>query len=959
MSGQVAPGTVQPRDLAAWLPADTVLWLEADDLRSTMRALHTLAGALPPRLALAEATLAAALRFTLGVDLDGLLQVMAPGPAALGIVVPARGHLWPVVLSRITDLEAAQQLAERLPHAAIEVRDGLCALLPDAATLQRWRSFVAGDEARLAERRRAQPAPTELARGGLRLFVDLALLHRRRGTALWEPLDPGARVLLGPWVAALDAASRLDAAVAVGADGVHLHGMIDASPLARAPQADLLACGAALRPRLSLPPDTLAVLDLDRSLYGYLTHLDALLPPSAAAQVRSEAANLDLLIGGGSFVDDLLAGLAEPVRLVVVGAPPTPADDGDRPRPRLDLPGIALVAKVETERARTLLIRGFYRLSAVLTGQRVQRHLPPRLAQRVDEDGLHLHVMRGPAFQGVGEPPTGEQIEATLVFGHGHAVLATTPGCARQVLAALACATDATLCGDAMLLRGAPIADYLRRNQSAMVAGRVLDEGESKSEANRFVEGVLDVLGLLAQAELKVSPAAHSTDVHPRSRASPSMNLARGDDRLRPFTPTAEHPFDLRLAGHLARRAGFGASLAVRRRWVARGVEFAVAEVSARAPGEDLDALFPDVLATDDIEWARAYRVARALVSACPLAERVALFWHGHFATSHQKVQSARLMLRQLALFDAQGLGRFDDLLLAVSRDPAMLRWLDADRNVKERPNENFARELFELFALGRLSYGEDDVRQAARAFTGWRERHERFVELRQHHDAAAKQVLGVTGVRGGEDVVAVAAARPRSAEFLAARWLQAFVHPQPTAAEVTALAREYTAQDRDVGGTLRTLLASELFFARRSYRSQVKAPLDYVVGLVRSAGARASPSALARATSRLGQVLFEPPSVEGWPRDKSWLNSATWLGRANFAATLFGSGDHKLRPDATALLAQATGAEDRAALAIDLLLDGDVSPASRRAVVDVARQTEAASAILRATACLPEAHLL
>ncbi len=441
------------------------------------------------------------------------------------------------------------------------------------------------------------------------------------------------------------------------------------------------------------------------------------------------------------------------------------------------------------------------------------------------------------------------------------------------------------------------------------------------------------------------------------------MSEPSRSDLLRPFIASVARPFDLRLAGHLARRAGFGASLVARKDWVERGVQFALQQVTTRRPEQDLDPLLADVLASDDIERGRAYRLARAVSNDCPLAERVAMFWHDHFATGQQKVQSARLMLRQLALFDAQGLGRFDDLLLAVSRDPAMLRWLDADRNVKGRPNENFARELFELFALGRGAYGERDVQEAARAFTGWRERHERFALLRQDHDAGDKVVLGVPGVRGGEDVVALAARLPQSMQFLARRWLQAFVHPEPTAAEVTALAAEYDRQHRDVGRTLGTLLGSELFFSARSYRSKVKAPLDFVVGLVRSVGARAAPSALARATSKLGQVIFEPPSVEGWPRERAWLNSATWLLRANFAAALFGERDgYKLRPGATAVLADAATPAARATLAIEILLDGDASPASQRAILEVARRSDApssAAAILHAVACLPEAQLL
>ncbi len=436
------------------------------------------------------------------------------------------------------------------------------------------------------------------------------------------------------------------------------------------------------------------------------------------------------------------------------------------------------------------------------------------------------------------------------------------------------------------------------------------------------------------------------------------------NDLLRPYAPTPARPFDLRLAGHLARRAGFGVDLTTRRRWVARGHEVALHEALLPGRGEDADALFADVLATDDIERVRAYRVWRALAGRHPLAERVALFWHGHFATGNQKVQSARLMARHMALLDEMGLGRFDDLLQAVSRDPAMLRWLDAAQNVKGRPNENFARELFELFALGLGAYGEGDVQQAARALTGWREQFERCVFDRAQHDRGTKTVLGEQGPMRGETVVALAAAHPRSATFLARKWLAAFVHPQPTAAEVEALAGEYRRQDRHVGRTLETLLRSELFFSTRAYRSRIKPPLEFVLGAVLALGARVPPAALARVVGKLGQVLLEPPSVEGWHQEKAWLNSATWLARSNVAADLCaGRAGLALRPGAAELLRGARSVDDRVALALDLLLDGDATDASRAALQELAAglgdDPTAAAGILQATLCLPEAHLL
>jgi uncharacterized protein (DUF1800 family) len=429
-------------------------------------------------------------------------------------------------------------------------------------------------------------------------------------------------------------------------------------------------------------------------------------------------------------------------------------------------------------------------------------------------------------------------------------------------------------------------------------------------------------------------------------------------DLLRPFAPNPTRPFDLRLAGHLARRTGLCADLATRQRWVRAGVTAAVQQALTPGRGDDPDALFDAAVASDDVARVRAYRVWRALAGRDRLRERMALFWHGHFATSNQKVQSARLMARQLALFDAHGLGRFDALLLAVARDPAMLRWLDSDRNVKGKPNENFARELFELFALGRGAYGERDVQEAARAFTGWREQHERFLFAAGQHDDGEKQVLDARGLRDGQAVVALAAAHPRSAEFLARKWLATFVHPQPTAAEIAALAQVYTACDRDVGRTLHTLLASELFFSARAYRSRIKSPVDFAVGAVRCLGARVAPAALTRAIDQLGQVLLEPPSVEGWHEERAWLNPATWLARANFAADLAaGRRGLRLQPAPHELLRGT--AEQRAAHAIELLLDGDVTPASRDALTAFAARADDAASILQAALCLPEAQLL
>ena len=181
-------------------------------------------------------------------------------------------------------------------------------------------------------------------------------------------------------------------------------------------------------------------------------------------------------------------------------------------------------------------------------------------------------------------------------------------------------------------------------------------------------------------------------------------------DLLEPYEPSAANPFNLQKAGHLLRRASFGGSLADREELVRIGVEDAVDRMSQEGPGEDVDAAFQDVVAMGEIRQVRAYRFWRMLTGRRRLRERMSFFWHTHFATSNQKVKNPPMMAHQMAMFDRLGLGTFDDLVLAVSRDPAMVRWLDNDTNVKGRANENYARELFELFALGRgNSHGRPD----------------------------------------------------------------------------------------------------------------------------------------------------------------------------------------------------------------------------------------------------------
>lgn len=431
------------------------------------------------------------------------------------------------------------------------------------------------------------------------------------------------------------------------------------------------------------------------------------------------------------------------------------------------------------------------------------------------------------------------------------------------------------------------------------------------------------------------------------------------DDLLAPFEATPSDPFDLEKAGHLARRAGLGASLAQRERLAELGPARAVESFFARGEGDDVDVFADTAIATDDADRLRGYRCWRLLAGRFRLRERMSLFWHGHFATSIEKVMDAGAMARQLRLFDELGLGRFETLCAAVMRDPAMLHWLDADRSVKGHANENLARELFELFALGRGAYGERDVQEAARAMTGWvvHQGVARFAERR--HDDAQKTVLDRQGPLGLDDVVAATVSQLACARFLAAKLLACFVHPEPSDAEIEALATRWRQLDGDVGKVLRVLLRSRMFFAPRARRSRVKDPLELAVGLVRELGARASPRQLADAASRMGQTLLAPPSVEGWPRDRAWLSSSSWLLRANFVLEVLRHERFALEPSAEAILGAGTPRErlDRAML---VLCDGALPAAGRDALARWLEKVGVPSAveILHAVMTVPEAQL-
>ena len=292
----------------------------------------------------------------------------------------------------------------------------------------------------------------------------------------------------------------------------------------------------------------------------------------------------------------------------------------------------------------------------------------------------------------------------------------------------------------------------------------------------------------------------------------------------------------------------------------------------------------------------RAWWLREMLATPSPLTERMTLFWHNHFATSQQKVRSSQLMYRQNVLLRREALGNFATLLRAVARDPAMLVWLDNAGNRRQAPNENFAREVMELFTLGEGRYGERDVKEAARAFTGWsidRDSGE-FMLRRAWHDGGEKSILGKSGHLDGDAALDILLARPETGEFVAAKLWRELVSPVPDSAEVKRWGALFRDAGYEVKPLLRAILTSDAFWAEENRASLIKSPVDLVVGTMRTyemAPLDLRPAVFACAA--LGQNLFSPPNVKGWPGGEAWITSSTLLGRKQWLERVFRGGDN------------------------------------------------------------------
>jgi uncharacterized protein (DUF1800 family) len=375
--------------------------------------------------------------------------------------------------------------------------------------------------------------------------------------------------------------------------------------------------------------------------------------------------------------------------------------------------------------------------------------------------------------------------------------------------------------------------------------------------------------------------------------------MAAFDTHWAAYKPDDRAPWDLSRVVHLHRRAGFAASWTELQRDLKDGPKasidrFLKGTVSAHSPegfAATAELLADAAVAANDLGRLKAWWIYRALFGPDPLGEKLTLLWHNHFATSNDKVHDVAAMRRQNDTLRKHARASFAELLGAAVRDPALLIYLDAPANRKGHPNENLGRELMELFTLGIGNYTETDVKEVARALTGWTVEEGAFAEVAARHDDGEKTILGKKGKWAGGDVLRLLVEHPATAQRVGGRLCEMFFGEKALPADaLKVLGDELQRRKLDVAWAVETILRSRLFFSEANQRTRVLSPVELVAGTARALEMfDPAPSTLALADwcGRLGQSLFEPPNVGGWPGGRSWISPRTMIGRANFVAAL------------------------------------------------------------------------
>jgi uncharacterized protein (DUF1800 family) len=430
----------------------------------------------------------------------------------------------------------------------------------------------------------------------------------------------------------------------------------------------------------------------------------------------------------------------------------------------------------------------------------------------------------------------------------------------------------------------------------------------------------------------------------------------------------------IELMAHLMRRAGFGATRDELEESVAKGYDTVVEELLN--PG-DADSMPDDLIRRyhvdqselRQLDGAGANWIYRMVTTKNPLEEKMALFWHSLFATGYSKLNQARVLLNQIDMFRRHGLGKFDNILVELSRDPAMIIWLDNNDNHNGAINENYGRELLELFSMGIGNYTEDDIKEASRAFTGWTLGNAEYMAMRASkdsiwpygrvawhfnyrdydHDEGEKTFLGETGKFNGEDIIDIICKQEATARFVSTRLFQFFAADEVDEdgeKVIKDMMKSYFDSGYEIKSVLRTLFQSEYFKSEESRYARVKGPVELVVGAIKLAGSYRKPTlganALSFQTFYMGQGLLAPPTVEGWHEGVEWIDSGALVERVNFCAKEVSNTSLPGVQRMIQRIADSNGVTISPAELVDKCLDAmgavDVSDETRAALIDFAK---------------------
>lgn len=441
----------------------------------------------------------------------------------------------------------------------------------------------------------------------------------------------------------------------------------------------------------------------------------------------------------------------------------------------------------------------------------------------------------------------------------------------------------------------------------------------------------------LSEACQKAAPVVPSTPPTPAPSENHTTAVTPPPAEPPIVTPPAvpvQQPLRARIAILLG-RAGFGASKTELDNFEAMGIEKTVSYLLDYEKVDDSD--LETRLLSLDLDLTKMGELVRMAYSRRPLQEKITLFWHGLLTSGISKVGNVDFMLQQNQLFRQAGLGSFPALLKKAFRDPAMLIWLDSRSNQKSAPNENFARELMELFTIGPGNYTERDVREAARAFTGWflRANHSSFEP--SQFDSGTKTFLGETGIFNSDNIIDIIVKQPATSDFICRKLFSFFSYAPPHSDTISKMRDAFERDGYSIKAAMRELLTSDAFYTVDERSLRPKSPAELVVETIRTLKINSDVSGLAALLTRMGQTLFDPPNVAGWPGGATWINSSTLLERINFANRI--ATDRKsFSPQVDAAKNGVSTPQNVADYFIDLLFEGGLTPTRREELLNQIR---------------------